>query len=74
MGLARRLATGWPIGQPVANPAENSLEQQADSQTSKSPTIFPYQHQIDTTSSATREERGPAPYSVPVPVLSGADH
>ena len=73
MGLARRLATDWPIGQPVVNPSEISREQQTDSQTSKSPAIFPDQHQIHTTSSATREERGLAPYSVPVPVLPGAD-
>ena len=30
MGLAKRLAKGWPIGQPVANPSEISLEQQTD--------------------------------------------
>jgi len=72
MGLAKRLAMGWPIGQPVANPSEISLEQQTDSQTSKSPAIFHDQHQIHTTSGATREERGLAPYSVPVPVLPGA--
>ena len=73
MGLAKRLATGWPIGQPVANPAEISIEQQTDSQTSKSSAIFPHQHQLHTTSNATREERGLAPYSVPVPFLPGAD-
>jgi hypothetical protein len=49
MGLAKRLAKGWPIGQPVANPSEISLKQQTDSPTSKSPAIFPHQHQIHTT-------------------------
>ena len=67
MGLAKRLATGWPIGQPVANPSAISLEQLTDSQTSKSPAIFPHQHQIRAASSATREERGLAPSAVSVP-------
>ena len=28
--LAKRLATGWPIGQPVASPSEISFEQQTE--------------------------------------------
>ena len=30
MGLAKRLAKGWPIGQPVASPSESSFEQQTE--------------------------------------------
>ncbi len=70
MGLARRLATGWPIGQPVANPSEIFLEQQTDSQTSKSPAIFPDQHQIHTTSGLT-VRTGTGSVRAPCPISSG---
>jgi hypothetical protein len=71
MGLSKRLATGWPTGQPVANSSAISLEQQTDSQTSKSPTIVPDQHQIHTTFGAT-ERTGTGSVRAPCPCSSDA--